>query len=183
PDQPLATPSPAIRSPTSAVCSEPWPSTTRTPPSPGVPRIDLSSALSWKHLTVVIGPEKFVFPPKEMTWVSQLRTSGPISSTRSAVAGLCGAVMTASFLRLACGSVLPGSAPTLTPRRAGCGRRARRTYRPVTACDRRRGRGAGPRSGPVAQARQRPDHHQRGRRDEYRGAHRRRHRPDGDRGS
>ena len=45
-----------MRSPTRAVCSEPSPSITSTPPSPGSDSTDFSSALSWKHRTVVIGP-------------------------------------------------------------------------------------------------------------------------------
>ena len=39
-----------MMSPTRAVCSEPSPSITSTPPSPGSERTDFSSALSWKHL-------------------------------------------------------------------------------------------------------------------------------------
>ena len=45
-----------MMSPTRAECSEPSPSITSTPPSPGSERTDFSSALSSKHLTVVIGP-------------------------------------------------------------------------------------------------------------------------------
>ena len=37
-----------MRSPTSALCSEPSPSITSTPPSPGSDSTDFSSALSWK---------------------------------------------------------------------------------------------------------------------------------------
>src|SRR5699024_4519893 len=43
------------------------------------------SALSWKHRTVATGPKNSVRPPRSRNWVSQLRTSSPISSTRSAV--------------------------------------------------------------------------------------------------
>lgn len=47
PDQPLATASPAITSPTRAQCSEPPPSMTSTPPELGSDRMDFNSALSW----------------------------------------------------------------------------------------------------------------------------------------
>ncbi len=50
PTQPFSTPRPAMMSPTSAVCSEPSPSMTSTPPLPGSERTDFSSALSSKHL-------------------------------------------------------------------------------------------------------------------------------------
>ena len=74
-----------MRSPTSAECSEPSPSITSTPPLPGSDSTDFSSALSWKHRTVVIGPANCDLPPNWRNCRSQLRTSGPISSTRSAV--------------------------------------------------------------------------------------------------
>ena len=52
-----------MTSPTSAVCSEPSPSITSTPPSPGSESTDLSSALSSKQRTVVIGPANCGRPP------------------------------------------------------------------------------------------------------------------------
>ncbi len=52
-----------MMSPTSAVCSEPSPSITSTPPLPGSERTDFSSALSSKHCTVVIGPANSDRPP------------------------------------------------------------------------------------------------------------------------
>ena len=74
-----------MMSPTSAQCSDPSPSITSTPPLPGSDSTDFSSALSSKHLTVVIGPANCDRPPNWRSCRSQLRTSGPISSTRSAV--------------------------------------------------------------------------------------------------
>ena len=58
PAQPFWAASPAMMSPTNAVCIDPPPSTTSTPPSPGVDRIDFSRALSWKQRTVVMRPAK-----------------------------------------------------------------------------------------------------------------------------
>ena len=74
-----------MTSPTSAACREPSPSITSTPPSPGSDSTDFSSALSSKHCTVVIGPANCDLRPYWVNCKSQLRTSGPISSTRSAV--------------------------------------------------------------------------------------------------
>ena len=74
-----------MTSPTSAVCTEPSPSITSTPPSPGSDSTDFSSALSSKQRTVLIGPANSVRPPNWRNCRSQLRTSGPMSSTRSAV--------------------------------------------------------------------------------------------------
>src|SRR5918995_1534650 len=85
PAQPLPWASPAIRSPTSAVCSEPWPSTTSTAPPPGSDRTCLTRALSWKQATVRIGPWKRRRPPSCRSWRSQLCSASPCSSTRSAV--------------------------------------------------------------------------------------------------
>ena len=52
-------PSSAITSPTSAVCSEPPPSITRTPPVVGWESTDFSSALSWKHAHGADRPGEF----------------------------------------------------------------------------------------------------------------------------
>src|SRR6516165_9682964 len=74
-----------MTSPTSAVCSEPAPSITSTPPAPGPDSTDFSNALSWKQRTVLIGPANSERPPNWRNWRSQLRTSAPMLSTRSAV--------------------------------------------------------------------------------------------------
>ena len=55
------------------------------PPSRGVDSTDFSSALSSTQRTVLTGPANCVRAPNWRNWTSQLRTSGPISSTRSAV--------------------------------------------------------------------------------------------------
>ena len=52
-----------MMSPTSAVCSEPSPSITSTPPFPGSESMDFSSALSWKQRTVEICPANIVLAP------------------------------------------------------------------------------------------------------------------------
>ena len=75
-----------MMSPTSAVCSDPSPSITSTPPLPGSDRTDFSRALSSKQRTVVIGPANIATGRRTgASCRSQLRTSGSISSTRSAV--------------------------------------------------------------------------------------------------
>src|SRR5690606_28631974 len=85
PLQPLERPISAITSPISAVCSDPWPSITRTWPSPGSESTFFSRALSWKQVTVRIRPENATRPPRLRNWTSQLRTSGPSRSAKSAV--------------------------------------------------------------------------------------------------
>ena len=90
PDPPLERPRSAITSPTNAVCNEPSPSMTSTPPLPGSDSTDLRRALSSKQRTVVIGPANCGRPPYWNICRSQLRTSGPMSSTRSAVGRGCG---------------------------------------------------------------------------------------------
>ncbi len=77
PTQPLERPSSAMMSPTSAVCTDASPSITSTPPGLDSLRMDLSRALSWKHLTVVTRPTNSRLPPYCVNWVSQLRTSAP----------------------------------------------------------------------------------------------------------
>ncbi len=85
PAQSLERANSAMRSPTSAVCNEAPPSITSTPPSPGVDSTDFSRALSAAQRTVLIGPANSVRAPNCRNWTSQLRTSEPMSSTRSAV--------------------------------------------------------------------------------------------------
>ncbi len=80
PAQPFATALSAIMSPMSAVRSEPPPSTTSTAPSPGVARVDLTRALSSKHLMVRTGPLKCDSPPRDWNCSAMESSSSPRSS-------------------------------------------------------------------------------------------------------